>query len=187
MIQSYINSFGSAAMAGIGASTKLEGFVFLPINAFSMAVSTFVAQNLGAGRKDRMRQGIYFGLTIAAVLVLALGSINFIFSPDLVGLFNSKPEVIYYGTLRGRICSFFFWLCGFSHVSSAVMRGLGRPTVPTVVMLVCWCAVRVITLMTIGRVYHNILLVIWLYPITWFLSTVVYLFYLRRLKRQEVF
>ena len=54
MIQSYINSFGSMAMAGIGASSKLEGFIFLPVNAFSMAMSTFVAQNLGANKKDRI-------------------------------------------------------------------------------------------------------------------------------------
>ena len=187
MIQAYINSFDSSAMAGIGASTKLEGFIFLPVNAFSMALSTFVAQNRGAGKKDRMRQGIRFGLTTAVTVVFAVSILNFVFSPTLVGFFNSEPDVIYYGTLRSRICSFFFCLCGFSHVSSAVMRGLGRPTVPTVVMLVCWCAVRVLTLMTIGRIYHNILLVIWLYPITWTLSTVVYLFYLRHLKRQAVF
>ena len=67
------------------------------------------------------------------------------------------------------------------------MRGLGKPIVPTVVMLTCWCAVRVITLMTIGRVYHEILLVIWIYPITWALSSLAYVFYLGHLRRQEVF
>ena len=187
MIQAYINSFGSAAMAGIGASTKLEGFIFLPVTAFSMALSTFVAQNRGAGRKDRMREGIRFGLISAVLVVFAVGTLNYLFSPTLVGFFNSEQQVIDYGTLRSRICSFFFCLCGFSHVSSAVMRGLGKPVVPTVVMLVCWCAVRVITLLTIGRVWHEILLVIWLYPITWSLSTIVYVFYLRHLRRQEVF
>ena len=187
MIQSYINSFGSVAMAGIGASTKLEGFIFLPVTAFSMALSTFVAQNLGAGKKDRMREGIRFGLLSAVLVVFAVSTLNYLFSPTLVSLFNAKPDVIAYGTLRSRICSFFFFLCGFSHVSSAVMRGLGRPIVPTVVMLTCWCAVRVITLLTIGQIWHEILLVIWIYPVTWFLSSVVYVFYLRHLRRQEVF
>ncbi|MBR4165693.1 MAG: MATE family efflux transporter, partial [Lachnospiraceae bacterium] len=73
MIQSYINSFGKLAMAGIGASSKLEGFMFLPVNAFSMAMSTFVAQNLGAGEKERMRKGIKFGLLTSVVVVEALG------------------------------------------------------------------------------------------------------------------
>jgi len=117
-------------MAGIGASSKLEGFFFLPVNASSMAMSTFVAQNLGAGKKDRMREGIRFGLISTVVVVLAMGALNFLFSPQLVGLFNQEPEVIYYGSLRSRICSFFFFLCGFSHVASAVMRGLGKPVVP---------------------------------------------------------
>ncbi|MBP5255313.1 MAG: MATE family efflux transporter, partial [Lachnospiraceae bacterium] len=92
-----------------------------------------------------------------------------------------------YGTLRARICSFFFCLCGFSHVSSAVMRGLGKPVVPTLVMLFCWCAVRVITLMTIGRVWHEILLVIWIYPVTWALSSAFYVFYLWHLRRKGTY
>ena len=53
-------------------------------------------------------------------------------------------------------------------------------------MLTCWCAVRVVTLMTIGKIYHNILLAIWIYPITWTLSTIVYLFYLRNLRRKGI-
>ncbi|MBP5224325.1 MAG: hypothetical protein J6Z38_01920, partial [Lachnospiraceae bacterium] len=62
-----------------------------------------------------------------------------------------------------------------------------KPVVPTLVMLFCWCAVRVITLMTIGQVYHNILLVIWIYPITWALSTLFYLFYLGHLRKKGVY
>ncbi len=187
MIQAYINSFEAAAMAGIGASSKLEGFIFLPVTAFSMALSTFVAQNLGAKKKDRMREGIRFGLVSAVCVVFAVSILNYLFSPTLVGFFNSDPEVVSFGTLRSRICSFFFCLCGFSHVSSAVMRGLGKPVVPTLVMLFCWCAVRVITLMTIGQVYHEILLVIWIYPITWALSSIFYLFYLGHLRRKGVY
>ena len=186
MIQSYINSFGKLAMAGIGASSKLEGFMFLPVNAFSMAMSTFVAQNLGAGEKERMRKGIRFGLLTSVLVVEALGILMIVFSPQLVALFDSNPEVIRYGALRGQTCGLFFGLCGFSHVASAVMRGVGKPTVPTIVMLTCWCAVRVITLLTIGRVYHNIMLAIWIYPITWSLSAIVYLFYLRHLRKKGV-
>ena len=186
MIQSYINSFGKVAMAGIGASTKLEGFIFLPVNAFSMAISTVVAQNLGAGERGRVRQGIKFGLITSVLVVEALGALMIVFSPQLVALFDSNPEVIRYGALRGQTCGLFFCLCGFSHVASAVMRGVGKPTVPTIVMLTCWCAVRVITLLTIGRVYHNIMLAIWIYPITWSLSAIVYLFYLRHLRKKGV-
>ncbi len=187
MIQSYINTFGPVAMAGIGANVKLEGFIFLPVTAFSMAMSTFVAQNLGAGKKDRMRKGISFGLVTALGVVELLGALFFFLSPFLVSLFDPDPEVVRYGALRGQICGFFFCLCGFSHVSSAVMRGLGRATVPTVVMLTCWCAVRVLTILTVGRAVHDIRLVIWLYPVTWTLSSIVYVFYLLRLKKRGIF
>ena len=75
-------------------------------------------------------------------------------------------------------------MLGFSHVSAAVFRGLGKPMVPMLVMLICWCAVRVLVLMTIGQIYHNILLACWIYPITWGMSTVVDLIYLGHVRRK---
>ena len=186
LIQSYINSFSSAAMAGIGAFIKVEGFAFLPVTAFSMAMSTFISQNLGAGRRDRVREGMRFGLVSCVLAIECIGLIAFLFTPTLVSAFNQDPEVIAYGVLRGRICSLFYCLLGFSHVCSAVFRGLGKPIVPMVVMLVCWCAVRVLVLFTIGQVYHNILLVCWIYPITWFLSTVTDLVYLSYLRKKQI-
>ena len=187
LIQSYINSFSSAAMAGIGAFIKVEGFAFLPVTAFSMALSTFISQNIGAGRKDRVREGMRFGLIACVAVVELIGLIAFLFTPTLVSAFNRDPDVIAYGVLRGRICTLFYCLLGFSHVCSAVFRGLGKPMVPMVVMLVCWCLVRVAVLFTIGQIYHNILLVCWIYPITWSLSTVTDLIYLRHLRKQELF
>ncbi len=71
LIQSYINSFGRDAMAGIGSSMKLEGFMFLPVTAFSMALTTFVSQNIGAGKQDRVRAGAKFGLLCTAAILLS--------------------------------------------------------------------------------------------------------------------
>jgi putative MATE family efflux protein len=187
LIQSYINSFGQAAMAGIGAYTKIEGFAFLPVTSFSMAMSTFVSQNRGAGRIPRMKDGIRFGLWSAVISIEIIGLIFFLFAPQLIGAFSSDPEVIAYGVGRARVVSLFFCLLSFSHVTSAVMRGVGRPAVPMAVMLTCWCAVRVTVLMTIGRMIHVIALSNWIYPFTWSLSSLVYLFYLRKIMRSETF
>ena len=187
MIQSYINSFGSLAMAGIGAYTRLEGFSFLPTQSFSMALSTFLSQNRGAGRKDRMRAGLKFGLITSVSLVEAIGALLFFVAPSLIAIFDSNPEVVAFGVRRAQICGLFYCLLGFSHVTSAAMRGMGRPTIPTIVMLVCWCFVRVGVLMTIGKVYHNIDLVCWIYPITWGLSAITYLVYLWRLGKKGVY
>lgn len=185
MIQSYVNSFASAAMAGIGAYSKIEGFAFLPVTAFSMAMSTFISQNAGAGRSERIRSGARLGILWSIVLVEAIGVTIFAFAPELIAAFNQDPQVIAYGVLRARICALFYCLLGFSHVSSAIMRGLGRPVTPMLVMILCWCATRVAVLSTIGQAYHDIRLACWLYPITWGMSSLTYVICLRRLFGKE--
>ena len=187
MIQTYINSFGSMAMAGIGAYSKLEGFAFLPVSSFSIAMSTFVSQNIGADQRERAGKGIVFGLLTAVLLIEAIGLTMYLFAPQLVSFFSRDPEVIAYGVGRARVCTLFFCLMGFSNISSSIMRGLGKPVAPLVIMLVCWCAVRVVVLMTVGQVWHDIRLVYWIYPFTWTLSSVTYILYYGRLKKQGVF
>lgn len=184
LIQSYINSFASAAMAGMGAYSKVEGFAFLPVTAFSMAMSTFISQNRGAEKESRIQKGAQFGLLWSTVIIEIIGVTLFISAPVLVAVFNKDPEVVSYGVLCGRIHALFYCFLGFSHVSSAVLRGLGKPVAPMVVMLVCWCAVRVLVLSTLGRMYHNILLACWIYPVTWCLSTIVNLLYLHKLQKK---
>ena len=181
LIQSYINSFGSLAMAGIGASIRIEGFAFLPVTAFSMALTTFVSQNMGARRYDRVSEGMKFGLLATVATIESLGIMLFIFAPVTVGLFNRDPEVIRFGMGRTRTCAPFFALVGFSHVASAVMRGLGKPMTPMIIMLSCWCAVRIAALFTIGQIFHAIQLAYWIYPITWAISAAVYVALLRRM------
>ena len=180
LIQSYINSFGRDAMAGIGASQKAEGFLFLPVTAFSMALTTFVSQNVGAKKTDRVREGTRFGLLCTAGLLLVFGAAAYFLAPNVVALFSSDPEIIRFGAGRTTTCAFFYCLCGFSHTASAVMRGLGKPMTPMLVMLICWCAVRVLVLFTLGQAVHDIRLIYWIYPFTWSLSTIVYLFSFRK-------
>jgi len=184
LIQAYINSFGAAAMAGIGASSKMEGFAFLPIIAFSQAMSTYVSQNIGAGDRKRAWDGIKFGEVLALLTIETIGVFFFIFAPSLIALFSQETAVIAYGVIRMRTVALFYCLLGFSHVTSAIMRGVGKPVVPMLVMLLCWCAVRVAAIYTIGQTIHTIYFVVWLYPITWTISTVVYLIYGLRLAGQ---
>ena len=181
LIQSYINSFGRDAMAGIGASLKTEGFIFLPVTAFSMAMTTFVSQNMGAGKMDRVRSGAKFGLLCTGGMLLAFGSAAYFLAPHMIALFNSDPAIIRYGVGRTTVCAFFYCLCGFSHVASALMRGLGKSMTPMLVMLLCWCAVRVLVLFTLGQAVHDIRLIYWIYPFTWSLSSLVYLVEFRKL------
>jgi putative MATE family efflux protein len=184
LIQSYVNSFGADAVAGIGAYAKIEGFAFLPVISFSMAMTTFISQNLGANKKERIRKGIRFGLFCTIISIEAIGVITFVFAPYLIKAFNADPDVVYFGVLRAQICSLFYCLLGFSNVTSAILRGLGKPVAPVIVMLICWCAVRVIVFLTVGQVWHNILLTCWIYPITWGLSSVTYVLFFADIKRK---
>ena len=182
LIQSYINSFGPNAMAGIGSSMKLEGFMFLPVTAFSMALTTFVSQNMGAGKQDRVRAGAKFGLVCTAGILLSFGTVAYFLAPKMIALFNGDPEIIRYGAGRTTVCAFFYCLCGFSHTASALMRGLGKPMTPMLVMLICWCAVRVVVLFTLGQAIHEIWLIYWIYPFTWTLSSIYYLLDFRKMR-----
>lgn len=177
LVQSNINAFGANAMAGCGSYAKLEGFAFLPVSCFSMALSTFVGQNLGAKQYDRIHKGVRFGIGCCGVLSLLIGMGIFFGSPWLVALFNSDPEVVAFGVQQAHIEAMFYFLMGASHCLSGIFRGAGKPTVPMVVMLLCWCVIRVIYITIMIRIIPDIRVIFWAYPITWTLSTVVFIIY----------
>ncbi len=179
VVQSNINSFGSLAMAGCGAYSKVEGFVFLPIMSFGMAISTFVGQNLGAGDTDRAKSGASFGVRCSCAAAEVVGVLFFLFAPSMIWLFDQNPEVIAFGALRAQTNALFYFLLAYSHAISAVCRGAGKPAVPMNVMLVCWCLIRV-GFLWITAPFHNIAFVNWVYPMTWALSSIFFFWYSHR-------
>lgn len=180
MVQSSINLFGSMAMAGSGSYSKLEGFAFLPITSFSMALTTFVGQNIGAKQPERARQGARFGVITGVVLAQTIGIIIWLFAPQLIALFNRQPEVIAYGTSRARIICLFYFLLSLSHCLSGILRGAGRTRIPMMVMLIAWCLIR-IAYIKLGLTFlFDIRVVFWAYPLTWLLSSLAFLIYYRQ-------
>lgn len=177
LVQSNINAFGANAMAGCGSYAKLEGFAFLPVSCFSMALSTFVGQNLGAKQHDRIHKGVRFGIGCCASLSMIIGLGIFFGSPWLVALFNSDPEVVAFGVQQAHIEALFYCLLGASHCLSGIFRGAGKPMVPMVVMLTCWCVIRVIYITVMIHFIHDIRVIFWAYPLTWALSTIVFVTY----------
>ncbi len=182
VIQSFINAYGDNAMAGIGAYVKVEGFVFIPVTSFAMAITTFVSQNLGAGEYERTKKGIRFGMLCTMGAAQILGVLLFIFAEPLIRLFNDNPEVIRYGMMRSRIVTLFFFLCAFTHFMAAVLRGAGRPMVPMFVFLFCWCVMRVAILFVTEIFVHTIYTTFIVYPVTWTISTIVLFIYYKNLK-----
>lgn len=177
VVQSQINSFGMLAMAAYGVHNKIEGFAFLPIMSFNMAISTFISQNLGAKEYERAKKGARFGIILAVLLAQCIGVAVFLFAPELVGFFDSNPSVIELGAMQARTLSAFYFLLAFSHSIAAVCRGAGKTFVPMMVMIAVWCGIRLIYIFCIMHFVGEIRFVYWAYPFTWLISSVIYMFY----------
>lgn len=177
VVQAYVNSFGTMAVAGCGAYSKIEGFAFLPINSFTMALTTFVGQNLGAREYDRAKKGARFGIVCSLLTAEIIGLAILVASPYLIGAFTSEPEAIAFGVGRARICSVFYFLLAASHCLSAVLRGAGKASIPMLAMLLFWCVVRVAFLTLAMPVWPTIDTVNAVYPLTWLLSTLFLIVY----------
>ena len=182
IVQSNINAFGSFAMAGCGAYSKIEGFAFLPVTCFALALSTFVSQNLGARRFDRVRQGMRFGLLCSPLLAEGIGLVIFAFAPFLISLFNSDPAVVAFGVNDARTVALFYCLLSFSHCCAGILRGMGRPIVPMAIMLCVWCALRITYITVTVSFLPDIRVVYWAYPLTWTISSALFALCLRRLR-----
>ncbi|HIS57488.1 MAG: MATE family efflux transporter [Lachnospiraceae bacterium] len=177
VVQSNINSFGKMAVAGCGAYSKIEGFGFLPITCFALALTTFISQNLGAKQYDRAKKGARFGILCSIVMAELVGICIFFLSPVFIAAFNNDPEVIAFGTRQAHTVTLFYFLLAFSHCIAGILRGAGKSTVPMFVMMICWCVIRVTYITIMVRVIPDISVIFWAYPLTWALSSIIFLIY----------
>ena len=182
VVQGNINLFdqmyeaGSGlVIAGQGAYSKVEGFVFLPVNCMSMSLPTFVSQNLGAKEYDRAKRSAVFGSLCGMICAEIIGILLNIFAPQVIGLFTDNAVAIRYGTLHARTTTLFYFLLAFSHCAAGVLRGCGKAFIPMATMLSFWCVFRTVYVTLIVRVWTEYQAIALCYPITWTLSTVLFL------------
>ena len=180
IVQTQINSFGKFATAGYGVHAKIEGFAFLPITSFNMATTTFISQNLGAREFDRAKKGARFGILAATIAAEVIGVLNYVFAPALVRFFDSTPEVLDLGVRQARTVALFYCLLAFSHAIAAICRGAGKAFVPMTIMLSVWCVFRIIYIEAVVHIFHDISYIYWAYPITWGISSIIYMIYYKR-------
>ena len=177
IVQTNINSFMKFATSAYGAYSKIEGFGFLPITSFNMAITTFISQNLGAGQYERAKKGARFGIIAAVVMAELIGACIYIFAKPFIAFFDPTPEVVEFGVLQARTVSLFYFLLAYSHSIAAVCRGAGKAFVPMFIMLSIWCVLRIIYIEIVSNVWHEIHLIYWAYPLTWSISSIIYFFY----------
>lgn len=180
IVQSNVNAFGEMAMAGYGAYAKIEGFGFLPINSFTLALTTFVGQNLGATQYERTKKGARFGILMTVTLAEAIGVLVFLFAPQLIALFDPTPEVVAFGVGKARTAALFYCLLAYAHSVAAVLRGAGKAVIPMAIMIAIWCGVRVAFLSITIPLTHSIQMVYWVYPLTWGISCVLFFLYYKK-------
>ncbi len=178
VIQKNVNSFGPYAMSGQGAYARIEGIVFLPIMSMSMALTTFIGQNLGAKNYSRAKKGALFGIVSGTVTAEVIGVLIYIFTGPMLRIFVKDSEAIRYGMIHGRTVSFFLFLLAFSHCAAGVMRGCGKAAVPMTGMLLSWCFIRIVYVSTALKFIRKYQMISWAYPLTWGITAVLFLIYL---------
>ena len=176
-VQASINLFGATAMAGNGSFLRIQAFALIPVTSFALALTTFTGQNLGAGKLDRVRKGARFGILFSMVLAESIGLFLYFNAGTLISFFSRDPEVIAIGVQKARIASLFLFTVALSHTMAGLFRGAGKSIVPMIVMLSCWCIFRVLYIKTGLTILMDIRVVFWAYPITWTMSSLIFLIY----------
>ena len=176
LIQSSINSFGEAAVAGGSAASSIEGFVYTAQNAFYQTTMNFVGQNLGAGNFDRIRKIRRIALLCVTVTGLILGSIVYLFSQPLLSLYiNGSAEAIALGQIRILYICVPYFLCGCMEVMSGTLRGLGASISSMMISLIGVVGFRITWIFSVfNRIeaFHTLEGLYISYPIAWVATTV---------------
>lgn len=190
-VQSYL---GKATLAGgaVNASTslgawttysKIDQMVMMPLQAFSMAVTTFVGQNRGKGDLHRAARGTRIGYLMATVSALILMTPILLFAPTLATVFNANTEIIHYATILLRYLTPFYLLCCVNQVFSGALRGAGNSTAPMVIMLASFVGFRQIYLFVMSNYISTDLLPMgFSYPAGWLVCAIITLLYYRYYK-----
>ncbi len=177
IVQTNINKFGVMAVAACGVYAKIEGFAFLPITCFAMSLTTFIGQNLGARQYDRAKKGAYFGIFCSVTLAELVGVIVYFTIPYLAAAFDNTAEVIAIADRQAHVEALFYCFLAFSHCIAGIMRGAGKSTVPMFVMLASWCIIRITYITVTVHFIPKIQVIFWAYPLTWSISSVIFLIY----------
>lgn len=181
-VQSYINYFGDNFMSGWTAYNKIDMVMFLPMQSLSLAATTFVGQNLGANQSERARKGVNTAIALAAGCTVMLMIPVIIFAPQLVGFFNSKPEVVLLGTMLLRWMSPFYVLCCMNQICAAALRGAGNSLIPMIIMLSSFVGFRQLYLFVMSHVWNEVIPIAMSYPAGWLVCSAAMLIYYKRVK-----
>lgn len=167
VVQSYINSFGTAAIAGYSTTVRIDGFLQLALQSFNMTITTFVGQNIGAKKTGRVKRGIFTAWLMCSVIILAGSVLMNREGAMLVRLFTDDEAVIANGAAMLRLFSYAYWTLPIVQILSGALRGAGKSSIPMFFMLGCFVVIRQIYLAVTVPATHSLLVVMAGWPVTW--------------------
>lgn len=173
LIQSSVNSFGSAHMSGSAAASSIEGFCYVSMNSFHQTTLNFCGQNYGAGDFKRIKRITWICLMTVAAVGLIAGNLSYVFGRQLLGIYiTDSPEAINYGMERLKFMLIPYFLCGIMDTTTGSMRGIGSSVIPMVITVVGVCVMRIVWIYTVFAMpqYHSFSGLFISYPISWLLT-----------------
>lgn len=173
IMQSSVNVFGALPMAGFGAFVKIDGFNILPVLSLSMAITTFVGQNYGAGQIERIKKGMWTTLAMTVFYTIISGTLLYNFAPKLIGLFTNDVRVIEAGVLASRFFCPFYFLLAIMHSLAGTVRGTGKTIPPMIILILSLCIFRIVAAKFVIPHYNTIENVYRLYPISWIIGVIL--------------
>ncbi len=179
-VQSYINAFGSACMAGWSSYNKLDVYTLIPLQGVALAASTFVGQNYGARKLKRAKRGVTQSIELLCGITAALLAALILFRYPLVGLFSTDQEVVEYGAQFILLMAPFYMLFLFNQIYAGALRGIGRATTPMIIMLSSFVLLRQIYLYIAKQLGGDYLTIAFGYPLGWMTCTLLMFIAYRR-------
>ena len=176
LIQSSINSFGSAAMSGSAAAGNIEGFLYMTMYAFSQTAMNFIGQNVGARRFDRVRRIFTICLVTMIALSVVLCVATLLFAEPLLGIYiTDSAAAIEVGMRRMLVVVGAYVICGAMDITVGAIRGMGSSLAPMLISVVGVCGFRIAWIETVFAQYHTLDVLYLSYPISWTISFLVQL------------
>ncbi len=189
VIMTAVNSMGAHASTGVSIANQFDGILYQICYAPSLAVTPFVAQNIGAKNIQRVKTTLSRATIITTLFGVGFGMMSAIFSRQLSSLMSDVPAVLDYSQQKMIIVSSTYFICGINEVLGGTLKGLGRPIMPTITSLVFLCALRFFWVYAIFPLFPNLSFLYTVWPLGWSLSIIVLLIDLRvtftKLKRNN--
>lgn len=178
VLQSAVNSFGSATMAGSAAAANIEGFIYVAMNAFYQAAMTFTGQNAGANKYNRVKKSFFISMLYVTIAGLLLGNGAYLLINPLLGLYTDSAAALAEGAKRALCVMPLYFLCGAQEVVVGCIRGLGYSVVPMIVSLIGACGLRLVWVFTVFKMHRSLIVLFLSYPITWTIILIAHCIYL---------